>query len=198
MCIRDSLNLKSVFQAVATDQTYRATELGDGEFATRKMVTSDMLGSQVEDLTGFVFASNGVPVLETDSGGLRTLAGGIDGQNVTSPATEPMTTLVLVQERFAQAAANHVVVHDRDNPAEARLFHEIDFHETPKSGKAPMVRQIQSLHLRLFGHHIAEDGPEVEANLQLWEDLYEVSLTIEEAWAGLLTVLLRDPDFLFY
>ena len=61
-----------------------------------------------------------------------------------------------------------------------------------------MVRQIQSLHLRLFGHHIAEDGPEVEANLQLWEDLYEVSLTIEEAWAGLLTVLLRDPDFLFY
>jgi hypothetical protein len=136
--------------------------------------------------------------LETDSGGLRTLAGGIDGKNVTQPATEPMTTLVLVQERFAQAAANHVVAHDRDRPDEARLFREIDFHETPNTGRAEMVKQIQSLHLRLFGAQIDADGPEVQANLQLWEDLYEVSLTIEEAWAGLLTVLLRDPDFLFY
>ena len=61
-----------------------------------------------------------------------------------------------------------------------------------------MVTQIQALHLRLFGRHVAADGPEVAANLALWEDLYEVSLTIEDAWAGLLTVLLRDPDFLFY
>ena len=109
-----------------------------------------------------------------------------------------MTTLVLVQERFAQAAANHVVAHDRDNPDDARLFSDIDFHETRKNGEAQMVTQIQSLHLRLFGRHVAADGPEVAANLALWEDLYEVSLTIEDAWAGLLTVLLRDPDFLFY
>jgi hypothetical protein len=61
-----------------------------------------------------------------------------------------------------------------------------------------MAEQIQSLHLRVFGHHIELDGPEVDANLELWADLYEVSLTIEDAWAGLLTVLLRDPDFLFY
>jgi hypothetical protein len=196
--IENDLSLKTVFKAVVLDKAYRATEAGDGEHASRKMVTADMLGSQIADLTGFVFYSNGVPILETDSGGLRTLAGGIDGTNVTTPATEPMTTLVLVQERYAQAAANHVVAHDRDNPDEARLFRDIDFHETPKNGEMAMTRQIQSLHLRLFGHHVAEDGPEVEANLALWEDLYEVSLTIEEAWAGLLTVLLRDPDFLFY
>ena len=196
--VESDLNMKVIFKSVAMDETYRATEASDGEYATRKMVTPDMLGSQVQDLTGFVFESNGVPVLETDSGGLRTLAGGIDGKNVTRPATEPMTTLVLVQERFAQAAANHVVAHDRDRPDEARLFREIDFHETPNTGRAEMVKQIQSLHLRLFGAQIDADGPEVQANLQLWEDLYEVSLTIEEAWAGLLTVLLRDPDFLFY
>ena len=169
-----------------------------GETATRKMVTTDMLGSQIEDLTGFVFRSGDVPILETDAGGLRTLAGGIDGQNVTRPATEPMTTLVLVQERYAQAAASHVVTHDRDNPDDTKLFHHIDFHETPENGREEMVEQIQSLHLRLFGNHIDADGPEVEANLGLWQDLYEVSLTIEDAWAGLLTVLLRDPDFLFY
>jgi len=196
--IQSDLNMKVLFRQAALDKAYRATEMGDGPDANRKMVTADMLGSQVEDLTGFVFESNGVPVLETDSGGLRTLAGGIDGKNVTKPATEPMTTLVLVQERFAQAAANNVVAFDRDNPDEAKLFHHIDFHETPNNGEAEMVAQIQSLHLRLFGHEVAADGPEVAANLELWEDLYEVSLTIEDAWAGLLTVLLRDPDFLFY
>ena len=196
--VQSNLNMKTLFRAVSMDEGYRATTVGDGPKATRKMVTPDMLGAQVEDLTGFVFESGGVPVLETDSGGLRTLAGGIDGNNVTQPATEPMTTLVLVQERFAQAAANHVVAHDRDNPDEARLFRDIDFHETPRNGEAQMVAQIQSLHLRLFGRHVAADGPEVAANLALWEDLYEVSLTIEDAWAGLLTVLLRDPDFLFY
>ncbi len=196
--IRNDLNMKVLFRKAALDTAYRSTEMGDGVDANRKMVTADMLGSQVEDLTGFVFESNGIPVLETDAGGLRTLAGGIDGKNVTRPATEPMTTLVLVQERFAQAAANNVVAYDREHPDDARLFHHIDFHETPQTGEDEMIQQIQSLHLRLFGHQIATDGPEVEANLELWEDLYEVSLTIEDAWAGLLTVLLRDPDFLFY
>jgi hypothetical protein len=196
--IESDLNMKTLFREVALDDTYRATEVSDGSYATRKMVTSDMLGSQIEDLTGFVFIRDGVPVLDTDTQGLRTLAGGIDGQNVTRSATEPMTTLVLVQERYAQAASNYVVAWDRDHPEEARLFSEVDFHETPKTGEEEMVRQIQALHLRLFGHRIEADGPEVVANLELWEDLYEVSLTVEDAWAGLLTVLLRDPDFLFY
>ena len=196
--IESGLKMKVLFRHAAMDSEYRSTGMGDGPSSIRKMVTSDMLGSQVTDLTGFSFESGGVPVLETDSGGLRTLAGGIDGNNVTRKATEPMTTLVLVQERFSQAASSYVVAHDRDNPEQARLFHLIDFHETPKTGEAAMVAQIQSLHLRLFGHRIAADGPEVAANLELWDDLYEVSLTIEDAWAGLLTVLLRDPDFLFY
>ncbi len=196
--IQSDLNMKAVFREVALDETYRATEVSDGVYATRKMVTSDMLGSQIEDLTGFVFIRDGVPVLDTDTQGLRTLAGGIDGQNVTRSATEPMTTLVLVQERYAQAASNYAVAWDRDNPEEARLFTEVDFHETPQTGKAQMVAQVQALHLRLFGHRVDADGPEVLANLELWEDLYEVSLTVEDAWAGLLTVLLRDPDFLFY
>ena len=39
---------------------------------------------------------------------------------------------------------------------------------------------------------------EVEANLQLWNDLYAADFDQKAAWAGLLSVLLRDPDFLFY
>jgi hypothetical protein len=196
--LESDLRLRALFRAAVMDLDYRATEPSDGEAATRKMVTSDMLGAQIEDLTGFVFTKDGVPMLETDDGGLRTLAGGIDGQNVTTPARAPMTTLVLVQERMAQAAASYAVEYDRDHPGEARLFTEISFHETPKNGEPAMRAQVQRLHLRLFGRRVASDGPEVEANLELWEDLYDVSLTVEDAWAGVLTVLLRDPDFLFY
>jgi len=196
--LAEDLQLRPLFRAAVLDSDYRSTEKSDGPRATRKMVTADMLGSQIADLTGFVFTEDGVPMLETDDGGLRTLAGGIDGQNVTQPAREPMTTLVLVQERLAQAASSYVVEYDRDHQESARLFTAITFHETPKNGDAEMREQLQLLHLRLFGQRVDADGPEVEANLELWEDLYDVSLTVEDAWAGVLTVLLRDPDFLFY
>jgi len=43
-----------------------------------------------------------------------------------------------------------------------------------------------------------EDGEEVEANLALWQELYAINRDADEAWAGLLTALLRDPDFLLY
>ena len=36
------------------------------------------------------------------------------------------------------------------------------------------------------------------ANLALWEELYQAEGDPAAAWAGLLSVLLRDPDFLFY
>ncbi len=196
--LEEDMALRSLFRLVTRDPDYRATEYGEAAEETRKMVTADMLGSQIEALTGFSFVSEGIPLLETSDGGLRSLAGGVDGVNVTQGATEPMTTLVLVQERLAQAAAWYAVEHDRDHEDTARLFTEIDFHETPKNGEAEMVAQIQHLHLLLFGHRVDPEGPEVMANMELWEELYDVTLSVEHAWSGVLTVLIRDPDFLFY
>ena len=50
----------------------------------------------------------------------------------------------------------------------------------------------------IFGDRVEADGEEVLANLELWEALYEVDGSSEAAWSGLLSALLRDPDFLFY
>jgi hypothetical protein len=50
----------------------------------------------------------------------------------------------------------------------------------------------------VLGNVIEADGPEVDANLELWNQLYAVSGDPAEAWKGLLCALLRDPDFLFY
>ena len=61
-----------------------------------------------------------------------------------------------------------------------------------------MAAQLQLLHLRVLGNRIDADGPEVEANLELWQALFEVEGDPAAAWAGVLSVLIRDPDFLFY
>jgi hypothetical protein len=61
-----------------------------------------------------------------------------------------------------------------------------------------MAAQVQVLHLRLFGDVVAADGPEVEANLALWSELYALDHDPAAAWAGVLTVLMRDPRFLLY
>jgi hypothetical protein len=130
---------------------------------------------------------------------VRTLAGGVDGVYATRPATEPNATMLLVHERLAQAAADYVVGHDKSADATRdRLFTRIAFTETPDRDRETMALQIQDLHLRLFGAAVTAEGPEVEANLALWTELYALSGDPAEAWQGLLTVLLRDPDLLVY
>ena len=64
--------------------------------------------------------------------------------------------------------------------------------------RAAVVAQIQRLHAAVFGRDVAADGPEVEANLELMEALLAIDDSVPGAWAGLLTALLRDPDFLLY
>ena len=194
----EGLTLRPVFREVMAGPQYRAAPTDDELYTSRKMVSADQLASQVEDITGFRYTYYGYDMLQTDAYGLRTLAGGVDGTFVTSPASEPTATMVLVHERLAQAAANYVVEQDKANPSEARLFTEISFSETPASDRDAMVAQIQQLHLRLFGDRVAADGPEVEANMGLWEDLYDAEGSVTSAWVGLLSVLMRDPEFLFY
>lgn len=196
------LTLRALVRSVVDDPRYRAADRAaadDTGAVPRKMVTPALLASQVEALTGYRMASGGYDLMTTDLVGLRTLAGGADGYNVTHTATSPNTTLVLVQQRLAEAAAWSVA--EADAAAEGgsrRLFTEIDFTETPDSGRAAMVAQVQALHLALFGRRVAEDGEEVAANLELWSQLYAVGQDPVDAWAGLLSALLRDPDFLFY
>ena len=195
--LADDLRLRTLFTSVLESEAYMARVNAEGQL-NPKMLTPSQLESVLEDLTGFRFTYAGYDLLGSDSYGVRTLAGGVDGVYATKPAREPTATIALVHERVGQAAADYAVNHDADNPEDARLFTEVDFSETPSSDREAMIVQIQALHLRLFGNVVDADGQEVEANLRLWEDLYAVEASKERAWAGLLSVLLRDPDFIFY
>lgn len=187
------LTLRSVYAAVMAEDAYRATD----EEAPWKLVTPDLYASQLEDLTGFRFTSDGRDVLTYDSFGLRTLAGGGRSVYGSASAVEPTPTGAVVVERLAQTAANHVVAADRADPENARLF-TVSFTETPTAGRDAMIAQIQVLYLRVLGQSLAADADEVTDCLTLWEDLYALDGDSGNAWAGVLTVLLRHPDFLVY
>lgn len=198
--IQGEMKLRPLFRSVLASPEYRAaTDEGLAGAVPLKMVTPNLLASQIRDLTGFDWeTADGFGLIESDAYGFLSLAGGADGVYATKNAASPNSTLLLVQERLAEAAADYVVATDAADPLNARLFDEIDFTETPETGREAMVAQIQGLHLRLFARRVAADGPEVEANLGLWSDLYEVEPDAPRAWAGLLSALLRDPDFLLY
>lgn len=194
------MTLKPLLRSVMNSPRYRAAnDEGLAGAVPLKMATPALLASQVEDLTGYrLVDSEGWDLIQSEQRGYLSLAGGADGFYVTAAASSPNTTVLLVQERLAEGAASHVVLHDLENPAEARLFTEVALSATPETDRDGMVRQIQALHLRIFGTRVAADGEEVTANLELWQALYDLEGDPTEAWSGLLSALLRDPDLLFY
>lgn len=194
--LQDDLRLRSLIRAAMLRPEYRAAEGASASPA--KLTRPELLASQLEDLTGFRFTTSDHDMLTSDTYGLRTLAGGIDGGFVTSPSPQANATMALSWERVAQAASWYVVQQDRADPGQARLFTEIGFTETPATNRPAMEAQVQHLHLRLFGTRVLPDGEEVTSNLELWEELYQAEGDPAAAWAGLLSVLLRDPAFLFY
>ena len=193
--LADDLTMRSLIRSVTEDPRYRAASDADGGVPL-KMVTPELLASQIDDLTGFVWTVEGFDMLGTDGVGVRTLAGGADGFTVTDSATAPNATIFLVQERLAELAASHVIEHDLDS--EPRLFVHVELDEPHTEQADATVAQLQHLHLRLFGHRIDTDGPEVQANLELLDALQAVEQEPVAVWHGLLSALLRDPDLLFY
>jgi hypothetical protein len=190
--INGGLTMKALMRSIVTDPRYLAGATDTEGYVPKKMVTPDLLATSIEGLTGYTWTYEAYDLLRTDNVGYRTLAGGADGYAVTATATSPNATLVVVQQRLAEAAAWYVV---KNEPA--RLF-TVDFTETPDTDRAAMAAQLQALHKGVFGRTVAADSEEVEAGLALWSDLYTVERDPRDAWAGVLSVLLRDPDFLFY
>lgn len=193
------LTLSSLIQSIVTDPRYRAGDSADERVESAggvptKMVTPDLLASQVEALTGFRWTYAGYDILQSDIVGLRTLAGGADGRTVVSSAKSPNATVLLVQERLAELGAVHAV--ERALGGDELEIFLIDLEATPS--EADRTAQIQHLHRSIFGREVATDSEEVTANTELWQALYAIDGSAAAAWAGLLTALLRDPEFLLY
>lgn len=190
--ITGGLTVRALLKSIVQDPAYLSGSTDAAGYVPKKMLTADQLASSVEDLTGFTWTYGNYDMLRTDTYGFRTLAGGADGYNVTATARSPNATLVLVQERLAEASAAWVVTNEP-----SRLF-TVDFTETPDTNREALVTQVQSLHRRVLGNEVAADGDEVNAALDLWSAVYDVEGNARGAWTAVLSALLRDPDFLYY
>jgi hypothetical protein len=195
--LASGLRFKALVRSIIEDERYRAADVDLEGGVPGKMATPDLLATQIEGLTGFRWSYYGYDVLRSDLYGLRTLAGGSDGVTVTANATAPNTTIFLVHQRLAEAAATYTV----DTEAllsreERRLFTDVEFSEQP--GDPAIAQQVRTLHRRIFGTNVALDGEEVAVGVALWSNLYAVDGAAMHAWTGVLSALLRDPEILLY
>ena len=195
------LALRALYRSVLDGPQYRGQQV-EGE-VTIKMVRPEQYASQVEALTGYRMTAHDYDLLQTDLFGIRTLAGGVDGLSVTKPAEAPTPTSVLAQERIAEAASWTVVGDDAaavDAGETPRLFGQVDFTETLDSDPEVIRSQLETLHRQVLSHDPSNDADTeaLEDSMILWSAIYDLTGDAQAAWAGVLSALLRDPDFLFY
>jgi hypothetical protein len=147
------------------------------------MLSPDQLAGTVASLTGFTWTWDGFEQLHNDSYGYRVLAGGVDGVYQTRPQLAPGATWNLVLQRVSQAAAQTAIEQG------APLLDGVDL------DAAPDEATLSALHWRLYARR-ADAGWLADAGA-LWAAV-EAGDSAEAAWTSLLSVMLRDPDFVTY
>ena len=168
--------------------------------STVRTASPRQLAAIIEDLTGYRWTFGGMDGLTDPQSGLAILAGGTDGLYVTTPNYNPSVGSVFIQERLAQAAGWHVAAHDLD-PARveaAILLDLVTAADRPETAAERFEAQIRSLYLRITGIPLEEGATEPAELSTLWSQVYSVEASPEAAWAGVVSVVLRDPRVLFY
>ena len=194
----NGLTLRALYRSVINGPEYRGKNVSGTVSA--KMVRPEQFASQVEALTGYRMTAYNYDLLQTDLFGIRTLAGGVDGESVTQPPKSPNVTTVLAQERIAEAASWTVVEADARGDEAPLLFDEVDFSENLDTARDAVRSQLESLHVHVLSHDPDEetDSAAIDASESLWGAIYDATNDPKAAWAGVLSALLRDPEFIFY
>ncbi|MFK7929210.1 MAG: DUF1549 domain-containing protein [Myxococcota bacterium] len=212
------LVVRDLVRSIVTSRTYRAQSIIDAELATEgleerlpvlKTVTPAQFEGIIHSKTGYRWSMNGRPALAKNVQGLAVLSGGTDSLYVNEPNSDPSVGLVFVQERLAQAAGWHVATHDLDpdRDGEAILLKYVTREDSPETNREAFQIQIEQLYLDVLGVPLerpegAEDAPgeppEVAELIRMWKQLYSVDADPDKAWAGIVSVVLRDPMLIFY
>ncbi len=189
------LRLSALLVAIIETPEYRVgavLDADDAETPTRRTMRVDQLAASVEQLTGYRWTQGGWDQLDNDQVGVRLLAGGIDGVVVTDPADDPTLTHALVLRRLSQAAAAHVVAEDLDASSRRLLPDGIELLQ-------PSLEEVEEglVHLHRRIHGLPPEPDLLAADVELFERVEEEA-GAEQAWASLISVMLRDPRFWTY
>lgn len=193
--------LKPLLAAIVDTPEYKAGALAPSASAadldrerTARMMTADQLASTVADLTGFVWTWDGFEQMANDDYGYRVLAGGVDGYNVSRPQVEPSLTWALTIKRLAEAGADYAVGQDlAEGASERRILQHVSLATVP--GDAAFTTELEELHWRLYARR--PEAERIAAAVALWEAV-EAEDGARAAWSGLVSAMLRDPEFVGY
>jgi hypothetical protein len=180
--VEGELRLRPLLVSILDGDAYRAgVDSGDRE-RTLRWLGPALMASVVEDLSGFRWIQDGAVLMDSDVAGFRIMTGGVDGLLVGQRAETSSLTASLVARRLAEGAA-------------AAWVAEGGAPVVQDAEDADLAEGIAALHWRLVARR--PDAAEVEALVQLWADVAQVA-DHDAAWAAVMTVLLRDPEFLGY
>lgn len=198
--LRGDARYSALLRAVLDTPEYRAANVSpsatDADAArevTARLITHGQLDTALEDLSGFRWRFEGFDQMDNGNPGYRILAGGVDGYSITRPQQDPGIAWSLTIKRLAQAAADYAATHELVNRVDGPLFDAVTLDTRPDD---PAFRsELARLCWRLYA--IRPDEARLDALAALWSDV-AMQAPPEEAWSVLVSVLLRDPDFIGY
>lgn len=193
----------------------RATELGDIGLA--RLLSPEQLHRKIRAIFGVDWT------LVTGSEHYRVLYGGIDSKAVTERILEPSGAMGAIQRIMANEVACQTVPADFSlEPGRRRLFPNIETDSLP-SDETRVRFAIVHLHSLILGRDDPPDDPEVDRTLELFAGIVADANGLERfdprenyfcraskaevhspdphytmrAWRGVVTYLLRQPEFLY-
>ena len=206
--------------ATAAANPQRRAELDD--IGLMRMLAPE----QIERKVGAIFGKRWGKLNHADDK-LDILYGGIDSKEVTERATDPSGAMGAIQRILANDVACKQTALDFSRPpAERLLFPNIEpdiLPGTSPEDDAKIRRAIVHLHQRVLGRHDAPESPDVTRSFELFagivadaaqrkdidarenyrcrsslpaENFADPKYTVR-AWRGVVTYLLRLPEFLY-
>ncbi len=225
--VSSGFNLKVAFKEWVASPFYRADGPASTLTDPKRRAELDDAGlvrmlspEQVERKVSAVFGERWGKL----NGQLAMLYGGIDSKEVTERAADPSGAMGAIQRILSNDVACRHVARDFARPAaERRLFPGVEPGTLPgatSDDDAAVRRAIVHLHERILGRHDAADSAEVGRTFALFAgivaDARQTKVAREEsygckangpppadpdytirAWRGVVTYLLRRPEFLY-
>ena len=186
--IAGELRYRALLEAVLETEAYRVGAVdpeADAELRyatmTRRMMSPSQYAATLTSLTGFSWYDDGHDLMDGDVYGFRVMAGGVDGDLVTSPQQTPGLTWALVQKRLAEGSAVEA--------ASAGQFGELVL------AGPPTRDELAALWWQLYAERPSD--AEIDDLAALWA-AGEAIGSEEQAWQVLIAAMLREPGFVVY
>ena len=188
--VNSGMKLKTLIKSVIRDPVYQGQAAGGRTTVGAKIMSPEVLELAILDLTGYQLMADDNSLLRSDDA-LHVLGGGLSHVSGDYAPTTSNVTRVLVQSQVAEAAAMYLI--ENESGFFGQIFAEVDM-----GSNSPDRAAMARLHTLILGTEVGKNDTEVKDLATLWTTLVEEDLDPAQAWAGVVSVLLRDPRFLHY